>query len=307
MIGIKAIGTYLPSGRVSNFDRKEAFDVTDEFIEDKIGIRRIAVRSPEEGTTQLALKAFDALVERSGLDPGTLQALVVVTQSPDRSIPHVSAEMHGKRALPENCACFDISLGCSGYVYALSAVTAFMHANGLSTGVLVTADPYSKIIDPADKNTSMLFGDAGTATLLTANPVLTPGKFTFGTAGKEADQLACNDGTLFMNGRAVFNFAAKYVPADVAAVLRANGLEADAVDAFLFHQGSKYIVDTIATRLKIPRDKARFGAGDYGNTVSSSIPMLLAEEMKSPESRTILICGFGLGFSWASTILRRAG
>jgi 3-oxoacyl-[acyl-carrier-protein] synthase-3 len=305
VIGIKAIATYLPAGRVSNFDRKEAFDVTDEFIEDKIGIRRVAVRGEAEGTTALALRAFDALVEGYALDPQAIQVVVVVTQNPDRNIPHTSAEIHGQRGLAETCACFDISLGCSGYVYALSLVSAFMQANSLSTGVLVTADPYSKIIDPADKNTSLLFGDAAAATLLTADPVLAPGRFTFGTAGREADQLACNDGRLFMNGRAVFNFAAKYVPTDVTQVLRLNGLDIATVDAFLFHQGSKYIVDTIANRLKIPRDKARFGAGDYGNAVSSSIPLLLAEEMKRPESRTILVSGFGLGFSWASTILKR--
>jgi 3-oxoacyl-[acyl-carrier-protein] synthase-3 len=307
MIGIKAIATFLPHNRISNFSRMEKFGITEEFINDKLGIRQVSVCAPNEGTTFLVVKAFSALVNQTSFDIANLEALVVVTQNPDRNIPHVSAQAHGQIGLPERCACFDISLGCSGYVYALAVMTSFMEANGLRTGVLVTADPYSKIVDPEDKNTSLIFGDAATATLLTNDPLLVPGRFTFGTAGKEADQLACNNGTLFMNGRAVFNFAAKYVPVDVAAVLRLNGVDASEIDAFVFHQGSRYIVDTIRARLKLPEEKVRFCAADYGNTVSSSIPLILADEINRPEIRSILISGFGLGFSWASTILSRTG
>ena len=123
--------------------------------------------------------------------------------------------------------------------------------------------------------------------------------------GSEADNLACNDGKLFMNGRAVFNFAAKYVPADVATTVQKNGLTLAEVDCFILHQGSRYIVDTIADRLGVPHDKAKFYAADYGNTVSSSIPIILAEAMENKSNRSILLSGFGLGFSWASTVLKR--
>jgi 3-oxoacyl-[acyl-carrier-protein] synthase-3 len=307
MIGIKAIATYLPEHRISNFARKEKFEITDEVIEQRIGMRHVAVRGPDEGTTLLGLKAFRALADRSALDPSTIQALVVVTQNPDRNIPHVSADMHGALGLPEQCACFDISLGCSGYVYALSVMISFMEANGLTTGVLVTADPYSKVLDPEDKNTNLLFGDAATATLMTNDPVLVAGKFTFGTMGKGADDLACNAGKLHMNGRAVFNFAAVRVPRDVTEVLRRNGMEAGEIDVFAFHQASRYIIETIRGRLKLPREKVRWHAADYGNTVSSSLPLILADEIIRPEVRSILISGFGLGFSWASTILTRVG
>lgn len=301
MIGIKSIGVYLPQGRIANLARKEEFDVTDQFIEERIGMRQLAVSAPGEGTTALGVSAFQAL----GVDPAVVEALVVVTQNPDRNLPHASAEMHGRLGLAENCACFDISLGCSGYVYALSVLSAFMEANGMRAGVLVTADPYSRILDPHDKATCLLFGDGATATLLDREPVLALGKFTFGTAGKEAEALACNAGKLHMNGRAVFNFAAKYVPADVAQALARNGLHAEEVDAYVFHQGSRHIVETIARRLALPAEKVRFAAADYGNTVSSSIPMILADEISRPSVRTLLVSGFGVGLSWASTILRR--
>ena len=305
MIGIKAIGTYLPQGRISNFDRKEKFGISDEFIEERIGVRNLAVCAQGEGTTSLGANAFRALAHEAGLDPATVEALIVVTQNPDRNIPHASAEMHGQLGLHENCACFDISLGCSGYVYALSVASSFMEANGLHVGVLVTADPYSKILDLEDKNTCLLFGDGATATLLARDPVFELGKFTFGTLGQEADQLACNAGKLHMNGRAVFNFAVKYVPLDIAEVLLRNAMRLEDIDAFVLHQGSRIIIDMIRTRLKLPADKLRFVAADYGNTVCSSIPMILADQIPSPDIQSILISGFGVGFSWSSTVLKR--
>lgn len=305
MIGVKAIAVYLPERRISNFDRKEKFGISDEFIEERIGVRQLAVCAPGEGTTALGVRAFQALVRGAGLDPAAVEALVAVTQNPDRNIPHASAEMHGQLGLRETCACFDVSLGCSGYVYALSVASAFMEANGLRIGVLITADPYSKILDTEDKNTCLLFGDGATATLLARDPVFGLGKFTFGTLGKEADQLACNGGKLHMNGRAVFNFAAKYVPLDIAEVLRRNEMRPEQVDSFVLHQGSRNIIETIRMRLKLPTDKLRFVAADYGNTVCSSVPMVLAEEIARPEIRSILISGFGVGFSWSSTILKR--
>lgn len=305
MIGIKAIGTYLPPGRISNLARREIFGLTEDSINNRIGFRQLAVKGSDETTLSLASSAFRNLVDKTGLDLTAVDAVAVVTQNPDRNIPHLSAELHGKLSLSERCACFDIALGCSGYVYGLSVLSAFMSAHGMRRGVLVTADPYSMIVDPADKNTSFIFGDGATATLLTDNPLYVAGAYSFGTMGSEANSLACNDGLLCMNGRAVFNFAAKHVPADVTRVLQQNGLTVEEVDSFIFHQGSRYIVDTVADRLGVLREKARFYAADYGNTVSSSIPIILAEEMEAPLNRSILLCGFGLGFSWASTVLKR--
>ncbi len=305
MIGISAIGTYLPAGRVSNLARLEEFGLTEESLSERIGFRQVAVKDAGETTLSMAEAAFRALLDKTGLDPASIQAVAVVGQNPDRNIPHLSAELHGKLGLAPGCACFDISLGCSGYVYGLSVLSAFMEANGMRCGVLVTADPYSSIIDPADKNTSLIFGDGATATLLNDDPLYVATSFNFGTLGSEAEHLACNGGRLTMNGRAVFNFAAKNVPIDIQGVLQKNGLDVGSVDRFVLHQGSRFIVDTIADRLGVPREKARFYAAEYGNTVSSSIPMILAEEMKDASNRVILLSGFGLGFSWASTVLKR--
>ena len=155
MLGIEQIGSYIPADRLSNYARKTQFDIDDHFIEEKIGVRSVSRKATEEETSDLCLKAFADLAAKSGLSPNELQALVVVTQTPDFQIPHTSAVVHGRLGLPQSCACFDISLGCSGFVYGLSVITAFMAANGLSKGVLITADPYSKVVDRDDKNAAL--------------------------------------------------------------------------------------------------------------------------------------------------------
>jgi 3-oxoacyl-[acyl-carrier-protein] synthase-3 len=304
MLGIEEIGTYLPTGRISNYDRKSQFGIDDFFIEEKIGVRRVSVKSPEEETSDLCLRAFEDLQRRTSLDKEDIEALVVVTQNPDYNIPHTSAIVHGKLGFSSRCAAFDISLGCSGFVYALSIFQAFMAANGLKRGLLFTADPYSKVVDPQDKNTTLLFGDGATVTLISENPRWVAGHFTFGTQGSEYQKLICKDGTLFMNGRSIFNFAAKVIPEDLREMVAKNGIAMDEIDRFLIHQGSKIIVDTIAAKLDLPAEKVPYATQDYGNTVSSSIPILLQNELDGT-ARTIAICGFGVGLSWASALLRR--
>jgi len=305
MLGIEQIGSYVPPDRLSNYERKAEFSIDDHFIEEKIGVHSVSRKKPDEETSDLCLKAFADLVAKSALKHDEVEALIVVTQTPDFQIPHTSAVIHGKLGLPRTCACFDISLGCSGFVYGLSTIIAFMTANSLSKGVLITADPYSKVVDPADKNTALLFGDAASATLISDNPVLVPGAFTFGTHGSEYDKLIVREDTLYMNGRAVFNFAAKTVPGDIEKMAGRNGIDLSEIDRFLFHQGSKIIVETIAKKLGVPLSKVPYAICDFGNSCASTIPLLLIPEIADPSVKTIAISGFGVGLSWASGLLRR--
>jgi 3-oxoacyl-[acyl-carrier-protein] synthase-3 len=304
MLGIEEIGYYIPTGRISNYQRKEQFGIDDYFIEEKIGVKQVAIKGSDEETSDLCVKAFDELCAKKAIDRNEIEALVVVTQNPDLNIPHVSAIVHGALDLPKHCACFDISLGCSGFVYSLSVLQAFMEANGMKKGLLFTADPYSKIVDPNDKNTSLLFGDAASVTLISDSPRLVSGKFTFGTLGIEHENLICRDGILAMNGRAVFNFAAKTAPDDIRLMASKNDIDLEKIDKFLLHQGSKIIVEKIAEKLGVPRSKVPYRTYDYGNTVSSTLPILLADELNG-EANNFVICGFGVGLSWASGFLKR--
>ncbi|MDP2761877.1 MAG: hypothetical protein Q8O64_16050, partial [Sideroxyarcus sp.] len=212
MTGIEAIAVYVPEQRASNRALMAQFDVDEAFLAEKVGVLNRAIKSTEEDTSDMALEALERLIAQTGLAREEIQALIVVTQNPDTNLPHVSALVHGRAKLSPDCAAFDVSLGCSGYVYGLSVMQSFLVANGLDRGVLITCDPYSKVIDPADKNTVLLFGDAATATLIGPNPVLECAPFVFGTQGDLTGALTCRNGILQMNGREVFNFAATTVP-----------------------------------------------------------------------------------------------
>ena len=304
MIGIESIAYYIPSSKRNNFDLMDKFQIDENFIKEKIGFEQVSTKDSNEEASDLCFKAWQNIPSNTREEiMNSIDCIVVVTQNPDSNIPHVSAKVHGMLELKESCACFDISLGCSGFVYALSVVESFVKENGMNKALLFTADPYSKIINPDDKNTALLFGDAASVTVIGSNPKFTTGKFNFGTIGKLHKELVCNNSELYMNGRSIFDFAARYVPKDVASILIKNNIEQEEIDLFLFHQGSKYIIDTIKKRLQLPEEKVPFLAGQYGNTVSSSIPIMLSNYMENREIENVLICGFGVGLSWASTIL----
>jgi 3-oxoacyl-[acyl-carrier-protein] synthase-3 len=307
MIGIKNIEAYIPAARESNYEKKAAFAIDDEFIQEKIGVEQISRCAPDEQASDLCVKAYGALVDKTGFDAAVVECIIVCTQNPDGGgIPHVSAIVHGKIGAGENCACFDIGLGCSGYVYSLSVAKAFMEANGFRNGLLFTADPYSKIVDPLDKNTVLLFGDAGTVTHLTdQGERWIPKDFLFGTKGKDGDNLKVKEGRLAMNGRAVFNFSALTVPPQIRGVLEKSGLASDDIDLYFFHQGSKFIVDTLVKRLDLDAARVPTNLAKQGNTVSSSIPLLLQQYLGREGAKRYLLSGFGVGLSWASCILEK--
>jgi 3-oxoacyl-[acyl-carrier-protein] synthase-3 len=310
MTAISAIASHVPAAFLSNRDRMAEFDLEEGFLTGKIGVERVSRLEPGQDTADLCLKAWEALRARTGIEAAQVDCIVVCTQNPQgHGIPHTSAVVHGAIGAPESCAAFDISLGCSGWVYALSVVGGFMDSAGLRRGLLFTADPYSKIVDPQDRNTVLLFGDAATVTLLDASGASgcwIPRAFRFGTRGTAGDALTNRSGRLVMNGRAVFEFSATAVPAQVRALLGAEGLTMDDVDLFLFHQGSRYIVDTLARRLALAPEKVPCNLGAQGNTVSSSIPLLFEDRLDDPSLRRIVASGFGVGLSWASAILERA-
>lgn len=306
MIGINNIASYIPANRESNFNRKDDFGIDDDFIINKLGVERVSRKSADEDTADLCLSAFVALKAKVNDDLNNIDCLVVCTQNPEgKGIPHTSAVVHGKLDFSDDCACFDLSLGCSGYVYTLSVVKAFMEANGLEKGLVFTADPYSKIINPKDKNTALLFGDAATVTFLTTSGRWEPKKFVFSTRGKSGDALHNRGKYLFMNGRMIFNFSSIYVPLQVKKLLDKVNLTYSDIDLFLFHQGSKFVVNQLCRRMELPEEKVPVKLSDYGNTVSSSIPLLLEEYLNREDIRNIVMSGFGVGLSWASCLLGR--
>ncbi len=307
MIGIENVGIYIPSIRINNFDKAERFGVTAGFIENKIGVNSVAKKDISQKTSDLCVLAYENLLQREkDLETDEVDFVCVCTQNGDYQLPHSSAIVQGILDLPYNCAAFDVSLGCSGYVYALHIVKSFMEMNDMQCGLLFTCDPYSDILDKNDKNTDFIFGDGATVTLLSNRPVFHIGKGVFGTDGKKYDQIIKrkND-CLFMNGRGVFNFVMKRVPESINQCLTSNDIQIEDVDYFLLHQASQYLLENLVKRAKLDSAKVPVSMREFGNTVSSTIPMMLQGIISDSQKKNILLSGFGVGLSVASTLIKR--
>lgn len=303
MLGVISIGTYLPPARQDNLALAPAFGFAESALRSKIGILAAARKSPDQETSDLCVEAFRDLKGRCSFDTDAIDLIVVVTQNPDgKGLPHTSAIVHSKLGLPKSCFAFDVSLGCSGYVAGLAIVKGYLEATGKKLAVLITADPYSKVLNNEDRNTALIFGDGATATLIGETKSWTIGAFDLGTDGSKFKALEVReDGKLNMNGRSVFDFCALNVPGSVERTLDINGLTKPQIDRWLLHPGSRYIVDVISKRLELGH--MDFPAESYGNTVSSSIPLMLAE-LSPVEAPTVLLSGFGVGLGYATTILK---
>lgn len=303
---ILKIASYLPSDVVDSMERARKFGYERDFLEQKLGTTSLTVKPPGTAASDMCVEATKAL----GLPEDELSKVglvVVCTQTPDgHGIPHTSAIVHRKLKLAETCACFDISLGCSGYVYGLAVVTAFMDAQGIRRGLFFTSDPYSEIVDPEDQATSLLFGDASTVTLLGAEgPGWMLTDAVFATQGTGGDAINNYSGKLAMDGRGVFNFAMTAVPKQIRSLFEKCGGSLEEMDLVVLHQGSRYIVDKLRERLKLPAEKVPVHLDGIGNSVSSAIPLTLEAALREhPDAKRVLISGFGVGLSYATGILQ---
>ncbi len=305
MISIKSVKSYVPNGRVDVVARANQLDVSEEFLTKKLGVYQLSSLSEHEETSDIAVNAVQSLVEGSELELDDIECLVLCTQNPDDlGLPHTSSVVHQKLSLSDNVACFDISLGCSGYVYGLNVVQGMMLANGYHNAVLVTADPYSKIIDEKDKNTALLFGDAATATWLSNGAGWEIEKSMLYTRGSGGKHIKNINGSLHMDGRQVFNFAMTVVPEQINTVLSECAIDASQIDKWYLHQGSQFIVESLAKRLGVPLDKVPLGVHQCGNTVSSSIPLMIERDIETSIDKNIILSGFGVGLSWGTMLLR---
>lgn len=305
-IKIAQVGTYLPATIRSNEEKAAKFGYDPHFLHEKLGFASIAVRAEEETTLDMCLQAFRDLQRKTDLDVRDIQLVTVVTQNPTLKIPHTSAILHNQLGMDKRCMTFDISQGCSGYCHALVIVQALMEAQQLDNALIFTCDSYRNLIDEEDRNVSMIFGDGATATLLsrTAAEGFALRGASFGTVPDSHDCLIMQDRFLRMEGGRVFQYAAQEIPKSIAEMLAKHGLTAEEVNFFLFHQGSKYIVDSLVKLMKIYPERSVFSSGTYGNTVSSSLPILLSDYQAAGGRGTIVLSGFGVGFTWGHCLLK---
>jgi 3-oxoacyl-[acyl-carrier-protein] synthase-3 len=318
MIGIKDVACYVPARTVENAEIAARFDFKPGFLRNKVGVEIRHVAASDESTSDMCVRAFDQLQQRyHGEDWGGVGLVLLCTQNPDYKLPHTSSILQARLSLPKAVLAFDVSLGCSGYVASLTTAKALMTELDLRQGLVFTCDPYTKVLDPHDKSTVPLFGDAASVTLLERGAPLGIGKGMFGNDGSMFETLiirgsgtARRDGEaeqpLRMDGRNIFEMLKTQVPSNIRGCAQLNGLTLDDVELFLFHQASAWLLGVLREDLGLPAEKVPSNLNRVGNTVSTSIPLLLEEVLRSGRAlpRTMLLSGFGVGLSWASVVLR---
>jgi 3-oxoacyl-[acyl-carrier-protein] synthase-3 len=306
MIGIRSIASYVPPAGIDNVIQGQAFGESKDFLQNRIGALLLPRKDVGEETSDMAAGAMRNLMNQTGLQSGQIEALVLVTQNGDGcGLPHTSAIVHEKIGLPKHIPVFDISLGCSGYVYGLSILQNFLKGSGLKNGILITADPYSKIIDSNDHDTALLFGDAATVTWVGEGSEWEMSPSLYYTDGSGSKNLWVEEGILKMNGRQVFGFAVTQVPKHIKSLLEKMNMKDKDIDLFCLHQGSAAIVEAISKKFPLVKERFILDMKYTGNTVSSSIPLLLEKYLDHRKINRILLSGFGVGLSLATTIIQR--
>lgn len=317
-IGLSAIAEYLPARVVRNSELMEKFGFEAGFLDGKIGILERRIAAADESVSDMAVAAAQALFERASVNPAEIDLLILCTQNPDYKLPTTANLVQHRLSLGTGIPAFDINQGCSGFIYGLAAAQGFMAQQGLRRGLLITSEAYSKVMDADDRATVPLFGDGAAACLLQPGGAGRIGRFVFGSDGSGAEDLivkgggsrnpdmpVAGEGALFMNGRAIYNFMMRRVPGCVKDCLAANNLTIEDIDLFVFHQASRYMIESLAKSMKLDPKKVVIEMSQTGNTVSSTIPMALlrAESAHGLTGKRVLVCGFGVGLSWAATIL----
>lgn len=296
-------GAAQPSPVLTNADLQARLDTSDAWIVERTGIRERRVGG---STTGLAVEAGRRALACARVDPADVQLLMVSTNTPDQPVPSTSALVQG--TLGTGGGVFDLNSGCSGFIYGM-VVANGMIATGLERVLFVASDTVSRIVDPNDRTTAILFGDAAGAVMLEA----TPGEslllgWDLGADGGAASLLYRLDGGyVVMDGREVFRRAVRATVASARAALERAKVSVDEIALFVPHQANLRIIDAVCVRLGIPMDRTVVNLDRAGNTSSASIPLALAETADAGRLRDgdlVLIAGFGAGMTWASAVMR---
>lgn len=328
---IKGISYHLPEQVVTNEDLVKEFPEWDvEKVYNKVGVKERHLAAETETAGDLAEKAARKLFEEYHVSPSDIDFLLLCTQSPDYRLPSTACVLQDRLGIPTSAGAFDYDLGCSGCVYGMAVAKGLIAAGLASNVLLLTAETYTKYLHPDDKSNRTIFGDGAAACLISKEKGLAEiGEFVFGTDGSGADNLmvktqgarkpqpsglssADDDGHvnredfLYMNGSAIFNFTLERVPLMMKALLTKAGLTRDEIDFYVFHQANKYMLSTLRKICGISKDKFYIDLEETGNTVSSTVMIGLKDCLEKGQiapGMKVMACGFGVGLSYAGTIL----
>ncbi len=329
-VGIKALSACVPPRIVYNKDL--GYLIPEEEIEktiNNIGIEQRRIADDDVTASDLCFKAAQQLMADNEIDPASIDVLLFMSQTPDYRIPATSCLLQERLGLSKETLCFDISLGCSGYLFALSTAFAYASMQGVNRVLLLDGETFSKIVNRRDKVDWPLYGDAGTATLVEKGD-FGDSTFILNTDGSGKDVLKVHAGMrnpitpdscvereredgnirtdleVFMDGMDVFNFAISKVPRSIKSLLQVSENSVEDVDYLVFHQANRFMMDFFVKKLKINPDKVPYCIHKYGNTSSASVPLTISSELVGAldGNKTVVLSAFGAGLSWGAALLQ---
>jgi 3-oxoacyl-[acyl-carrier-protein] synthase III len=320
-VAVTGLGMAVPERRVTNFDLAKIVDTSDEWITDRTGIKERRVAGDGETTASLAIEAGTAALKDAGIDPADIGCCIVATCTSEQPIPPTSSFV--QEGLGLRCGAFDIDAACSGFVYALVAGASMVASGAMGPVLVIGAETLTRVVDPTDRSTVILFGDGAGAAVLTPSDDIGLLAWDLGCDGSlagllgipaggsrlptSADTVAGGDHWLKMDGREVFRRAVRVIVDSARTTLDRAGLTSDDIALFVPHQANTRIIDSAATKLGLPSERVFVNIDRYGNTSAASVPIALAEAAEAGRLHPgdlVLLTGFGAGMSWASALLR---
>ena len=316
---IAGTGGYLPERVMTNAELESMVETSDEWITSRTGIKQRHIAGENEFTLDLAENAARMAIENAGIDISAIDLIVVATTTPDRVFPSTACLLQSKLGV-HGCPAFDVQAVCTGFVYALGVADKFVKTGAAKCALVIGAETFSRIIDWTDRNTCVLFGDGAGAVVLTASDE--PGIYSthLHADGDYADLLhvpsgvsnnlaAVKDGRAYveMQGPDVFKMAVKTLGRIAGETLQANGMERKDIDWLVPHQANLRIINATAKKLQLPMEKVILTVAEQGNTSAASIPLALHTGVSSgriKRGETLIIEGFGGGFTWGSALIK---
>ena len=310
-------GSAVPEQIVTNEDLSKIVETSDEWISSRSGIKERRV-AKEETTTSLAILAGKRALENAGIASEEIEVIIVATCTPDYFFPNTACQVQ-EAIGAKHAVAFDLSAACSGFLFALSTVQAYIKGGIYQKALIIGAETMSKMIDWSDRSTCVLFGDGAGAAVVSAEEtgVLElvqksngAGKGVLSCKARETRNLLNHESEtkeyLYMEGQPVFKFAVKTVPECVEEVLKKAEVKKEEIRYYILHQANSRIIQSVAKRLKEPEEKFPMNLCLYGNTSAASIPILLDEMNRNGmlnRGDKLVLSGFGAGLTWGAVLL----
>jgi 3-oxoacyl-[acyl-carrier-protein] synthase-3 len=320
---IKASEYFVPEQVLTNVQLAEIFpEWPAAKIKEKLGISSRPIAAENECASDLAVKAAEKLFASGICNSSEIDFVLFCTQTPDFLLPTSACLIQHRLGIPTSVGALDFNLGCSGFVYGLGLAKGLIETGQAANVLLLTGETYSKLLMPEDKGTRTLFGDAGSATLVSAVDSDTEriGPFIYGTDGGGAEHLIVRQGGqrapgqpraddhgLCMNGGEIFTFSVREVSTAVETLMERTQTDRESIDLFIFHQANAYMLEFLRKKCRIPQEKFQTWFATTGNTVSNTIPIALHHALlagKIKPGSTVMFVGFGVGLSWGACLVR---